>query len=148
MDDSPTTSTPADVKPEVDVEALDATQNIIIRLSDQLDELKKQQKELSNMTKNVFDNDTKLQSAQNTAEEANKEAKTRKQELNETTEIKELAMKTADVKEDIKMVEESLNTHLLNYYQMTGSTVIDQPDGSEREFKVTARMKSKKAGGE
>jgi len=139
MDDNTTT------KPAIDAEALDATQNIIVRLSDQLDELRKQQKELGNMVKSVFDNDEKFQTAQNTATEASKEAKGRKQELNQTSEIKELQMKVADLKEDLKMVEESLNTHLLNYYQMTGSTIVDQPDGTEREFKVTARMKPRKS---
>jgi peptidoglycan hydrolase CwlO-like protein len=134
----------ANTKPEVDVEALDATQNIIIRLSDQLDELKKQQKELGNMVKSVFDNDEKFQTAQSTATEATKEAKSRKEEINGTGEIKELHLKIADLKEDLKMVEESLNTHLINYFQMTGSTSVDQPDGTERQFKVTARMKPKK----
>lgn len=129
---------------KIDQDSLDATQSLIHRLSGQLDELKTKQKELTDMVKGIFDNDDKLSTAKNTADEATKEARTRKQEINETTEIKELHIKVADVKEDLKMVQESLNTHLVNYFQMTGSTAVDLPDGTEREFKLTARLKPAK----
>lgn len=128
----------------MDVESLTAVQGLIERLSNQLDELLQKQKEFSSMIKSIIDNDEQLAKAVTAAEELTSEIKTRKQALQESPEIKELKVKVADVKEDIKMVQESLTTHLVNYFQMTGSTAVDLPSGDEREFVLKARMKPKK----
>lgn len=138
-DTDTTVTTPA--TPLVDAETLDATQNLIIRLTQQLEDLQKQQRDLKEMLKNVFDNDDKLQQAEQIVDEQSKTAKLRKTELSQTPQAIELKMKIADLSEDVKMVMESLNTHLLNYYQLTGSKAVDFPGGEEREMDIRARLK-------
>jgi hypothetical protein len=125
----------------VDADTLDATQNLIIRLTQQLEDLQKQQRDLKEMLKNVFDNDDRLQAAQQIVDEQSKTAKTRKTELAQTPQVIELKMKIADMSDDLKMVMESLNTHLLNYYQLTGSKAVDFPGGEEREMIIRARLR-------
>lgn len=134
-----TAATPA--TPLVDAETLDATQNLIIRLTQQLEDLQKQQHDLKEMLKNIFDNDDKLQQAQQIVDEQSKTARSRKTEISQTPQAIELKMKIADMSEDLKMVMESLNTHLLNYYQLTGSKAVDFPGGEEREMVIRARLK-------
>jgi chromosome segregation ATPase len=127
--------------PLVDAETLDATQNLIIRLTQQLEDLQKQQRDLKEMLKNIFDNDDKLQQAQQIVDEQSKEARSRKTEISQTPQAIELKSKVADLSEDLKMVMESLNTHLLNYYQLTGSKAVDFPGGEEREMVIRARLR-------
>ena len=127
-----------------DAESMNATEGLIQRLATQLDELKAKQKELGEMLKNVFENDETLSTTQKEAKNATKAFKDRQGQLNETPEVKELKMKLVDLKEDLKMIEESLDIHCLNYYQMTNSMTFPTADGAEREFVLKARLKPKK----
>lgn len=141
----PTQINEPEVKDEAfDQESYDATQGLINRLSDQLDELSKEMREQREMLKNIFDNDQELAQAEEVAKDATQTIKSRKTELNESKEARDLKVKIGDLNEEIKMIKESLNTHLINYFQMTGSMVIDTPDGKEREFKLEAKLKPKK----
>lgn len=124
-----------------DPEALDATQNLIIRLTQQMEELTKKQKDLRDMLKSIFENDEQLQQAEQVVTEQQKAAKNRKTELSASSQAIDLKTKIADLSEDIKMVQESLNTHLLNYYQLTGSQTVDFPGGEEREMVIRAKLK-------
>jgi phage-related tail protein len=129
---------------EDDAESLSAVQGLVQRLSDQLDTLVQKQKEVSNMLKSVFENDDDLTKAQNEAKVVTKNLKDRQTYLNETQEVKDLKIKLADIRDDIKMVQESLDTHLLNYYQMTSAMSFPTADGSEREYALKAKLKPKK----
>jgi hypothetical protein len=53
-------------------------------------------------------------------------------------------MKMKEVQDEINEVKGTLNNHLVRYFQMTGSQVIEEPDGSEREFSLQARLKKAK----
>lgn len=137
-----TVAVETEVKPEtLDATALDATQNLIIRLSQQLEDLEKQHKDLKDMLKGVFDNDETLTKANQEAEAHMKTAKSRKTEISGSSEVIELRTKMADLAEDVKLIQESLNTHLLNYYQLTGSKAVDFPGGEEREMIIKAKLK-------
>ena len=127
-----------------DIESLTAVQGLSERLSNQMDELVQKQKELSSMIKSIIDNDEALQGVIQKAEEMTQDIKSKRQAIQESPEVKEIKLKLVDVKEDIKMVHESLQTHLVNYFQMTGSTAVDLPSGDEREFVLNAKMKPKK----
>ena len=129
---------------QYDTEALDATQGLISRLSGQLDDLKKKQKEFREMLKGVYENDTQLNEAENKAQAITQEVKSRKADITATAEVQDIKMKITEVTEDLKLVQESLNTHLLNYYQMTNSMTVDLPDGTERDFVLKATLKPKK----
>lgn len=127
-----------------DKESMSATEGLIQRLATQLDELKAKQKELGEMLKGIFENDETLSKTQAEAKTATKALKDRQGQLNETQEVKDLKMKLTDLKEDMKMIEESLDIHCLNYYQMTNTMTFPTADGSEREFVLKARLKPKK----
>lgn len=126
---------------EIDAESLTATQGLVQRLSSQLDELKLKQKELADMLKGIFDNDEEFNTAQATAKEATQSIKNRLSALNATEEVKQLRAKLVDLREDMKMVQDSLNTHLVNYFQITGTTSFPTVDGHEREFSLLAKLK-------
>lgn len=142
MDDQ---STPAPKAADpFDADSLTATQGLVQRLSSQLDELKIKQKELSDMLKGIFDNDEEMTQALEVSKEASQKLKERQSNLNATTEVKELRVKVADVREDLKMVQDSLDLHLVNYFHMTGTQSFPTPDGSEREFTLKAHLKPPK----
>ena len=126
-------------------ESLMAVQNIIQRYSGEYDEVNSRLKDLREMMKNMFDNDAELQELEEQAKTVTQDARNRKQRIKESPESVELQMKMKELKEEIGEIQETLNNHLLRYYQMTGSQVIEEPDGTEREFKVQARLKAKKA---
>jgi hypothetical protein len=144
-DAPPTISTPSEdilapAEP-IDAESLTATEGLVQRLSSQLDELKVKQKELADMLKGIFDNDEEFTKAQTIATESQKALKDRQASLNGSQQVQELRTKITDLREDMKMVQDSLNTHLVNYFQMTGTTSFPTGDGNEREFSLLAKLK-------
>lgn len=126
-------------------EELMATQNIIQRYSEQYDQLNTKIKDLREMLKNLYDNDEELQTKEEEAKTLTQDVRQRKQRIKESPEAIELQMKMKEMGEEKKEIEETLNNHLLRYYTLTGSQVIEEADGSEREFKINARLKGKKA---
>lgn len=130
-----------DVNNDFDSEALDATQGLIARLSSQMDEVGSQLKAHREMLKNIFENDDQMSQAKTVADEAKKTLKDRQSQLNESQEVKELKAKITDLNEDFKTIKDSLNNHLINYFQATGTTMVDMPGGEEREFTLTAKLK-------
>ena len=127
-----------------DRESVIAVEGLVQRLSEQMDELVNKQKEVGAMLKNIFDNDEELEKAQALAKEAGKTFKERSARLHDTQEVKDLKMKLSEIKDDMKMVQESLDTNLLNYYQMTTTMSFPTPDGNEREYTLKAKLKPKK----
>ena len=132
------------IEPSFDQETYNAVQNLIARLSAQLDELNQNVRSQREMLSNVYENDATLAEAKEKVQAIKNEEKAQQSKLSETEEVIGIKTKIAEISEDIKMVKDSLNTHLLNYYQMTGSTTVDLPDGTEREFTVNANLKPKK----
>ena len=125
-------------------ETLSATQNLRERYSQQYDTIKKQMSELREQLNNIFENDTELQEKEAQAKTLTTGLKQHRQKIKESPESVQLQLKIKEFGEEKKEIEEALNNHLLRYYQITGSQVIEQPDGTEREFSVSARLKAKK----
>lgn len=119
-------------------------QNLIERNANELDRLHQAQKELRESLKNVFENDAELSEAEQKAQELTTQLKERKQSLDNSPEVRQLKLKLSDIKEEVKEIEESLNNHLINLFQMTGSSSFDTSDGDQREFVVRAKVKPKK----
>jgi predicted nucleic acid-binding Zn-ribbon protein len=138
MADDVLVKTPTD---SVDAESLTATEGLVQRLSSQLDELKVKQKELSEMLKGIFDNDEEFTTAQSEAKEVSKKLKDRLSALNGSQEVQTLRGKITELREDLKMVQDSLNTHLVNYFQMTGTQSFPTVEGGEREFQLVAKLR-------
>lgn len=129
-------------------ETLLSVQQIIQRYSEQFDTVKEKIKNLNESLGNLMDNDTELQELEQKAKTVTQDLKTRQQRVKESPEAVQLQMKKKEMQEEKKEIEESLNNHLLRYYQMTGSQVIENADGSEREFSVRASLRGKKKAGD
>jgi hypothetical protein len=71
--------------------------------------------------------------------------KERKLSLDNSPEVRQLKLKLSEMKEEVKEIEETLNNHLINLFQLTGSSSFDTSDGDQREFVVRAKVKPKKA---
>lgn len=121
-----------------------ATQAIINRQVMRLDTLKSELKELNESTKSILDNDEILASAQMELSESSKKLKSRKAQLTQSAESVQIKYKVNEIREQIKELEESLNNHLLSYYQLTGTKVFDTESGEQREFRLVAKVLGKK----
>lgn len=121
-----------------------ATQAIINRQAMRLDSLKEDMQKVNESMKSILDNDAELSAADMELKEASKKQKERKARLVQSAESMQLKYKLKEIREQIVELEESLNNHLLNYYQLTGTKVFDTDDGGQREFKVIAKMLAKK----
>jgi chromosome segregation ATPase len=129
-------------------ETLVAVQNMVLRYSHQLDELNEKMKHIRESLSNLMDNDNELQELEQKAKTLTTDVKQRKQRVKESPEAVQLQMKANEYKEEKSEIMQTLSNHLLRYFQMTGSRVIEDQDGTEREFSISARMKGAKKGGE
>ncbi len=121
-----------------------ATQAIINRQAQRLDSLKEDIHKVNDSLRSILDNDQELSATENEVKEASKKLKERKAQLTQSAETVQLKYKLKEIREQIKELEESLNNHLLNFYQLTGTKVFDTDSGQQREFRVYARILGKK----
>ncbi len=125
-------------------ETLQHLQAVIERNANELNNLNQKLKEKRSMFKNVFESDAtlaKLEEEYTKILDKLKESKARIQASPEATALK---TQIAELNEQKKEIEETLSSHLLNYYQLTGSTSFDTSDGDQWEFVVKAKVKSRK----
>ena len=141
MDDTTANQTADETKELFDEESLTASQGLIAKLSRQMDEVAANIKLQKEMLQGIFDNDEQLSQAKTLADEAKKTYKERQGNLNNQKEVKDLRMKISEFSEDLKTIKDSLNIHLINYFQATGVMLVDMPGGEEREFTLTAKLK-------
>lgn len=125
-------------------ESVMATQAIINRQAQRLDTLKEDVRRINDSLKSILDNDEELSNTEHELKESTKKLKERKAQLTQSAESVQLKYKMKEVREQIKELEESLNNHLLNFYQLTGTRVFDTDSGEQREFKITAKIMGKK----
>lgn len=124
---------------------LTSIRNIIQRYAGQLDGLKDEMKEHKQSLRNMFDNDNELQELEDQAKNVKTDLKQKKQRIKESPEAVQLQMKVKELNEEKKEVQEALNNYLLQYYQLTGSKVIEDDSGAEREIRINARISKPKA---
>lgn len=125
-------------------EVLMSLQNIVQRYGDQLDELNGKIKELRDSLNNLFANNEDLQKAEEQEKTLKNDVKQKRQRIKESPEAVQMQMKIRESQEEANEIKQSLSNNLIRYYQMTGSQVIENADGTEREFSVSARLKGKK----
>lgn len=153
MSDTPKqTTTSPKVQPIAEQSAVAGEQNTVMALQAvaerqamRIDEIREKVKTLSDSMKSIFDNDNEFSSQEEYVKEASKKAKDRKASLTQSPEFRELSAKAAELKDELKELEESLSNHLLSLYQQTGARVFDTSGGSQREFKVHAKLLPKRA---
>ncbi len=125
-------------------EQLTAIQNIVERYGDQLDELNKKIRDLRESLTNLFENNEELQEAEQKEKAVKTEVTAKKQRIKESPEAVQFQIKIKELLEEANEVKQTVSNHLIRYYQLTGSQVIETASGGEREFSVSARLKGKK----
>ena len=128
-------------------DTLTALQALLERQTERTDELRRQLRMLSESMKAILENDTQLSEAAVLAEHATKQIKVRKKTLTESPEYRQDRVKSVEMKDELKELEESLNNNLLSYYQQTGVKTFDTTGGEQREFRIHAKVLPKKKGG-
>ena len=139
-----TTSSPTKPKGAELAETLTSLQHVIERNAMELDRLKNELKEARESMKNVAENDTELAEAEEKANVFMQQMKERKAKLQTSPQVVQLKTKIGELNEQKKEVEEALNNHLLNLFQITGTKTFDTSSGEQREFSVRASLKSGK----
>lgn len=124
-------------------ETLISLQNLIERNANELDRMKDAVKELRQQLKNIFENNVQLTEAEQMAEEVTTKVKELRQSVDNQPEVRQIKLKLTDLKEEMKEIEETLNSHLIHLFQLTGSNSFDTSDGDQREFELKARVKSR-----
>lgn len=119
---------------------LEALQALIERHIQQTDDLKQKIKTVSESMKSMLENDTQLSEVEAEAREVSKKVLERKRSIGESPEFRSFRAKIGEMKDELKELEESLNTHLLSYYQQTGVKTVDMAGGGQREFRIVAKV--------
>jgi hypothetical protein len=91
-----------------------------------------------------LENDVELKQAEEQAKETAVKSKERKSNLQKSPEYQQFRSKVETISDEIKELEESLNTHLLNYFQQTGVKSVDLSSGGQREFRILAKVLPRK----
>lgn len=125
-------------------ETLHALEDVIESKASKLMRLKQRMKKKRRMIKDVFENDEQLQQVEEEREEIRNQWKERKNDLNETAQVTEFKNDLKEARKEQRDLEESLSNHLINYHQLTNSTSFDTSDGDQWEFKIKAKVKTKK----
>lgn len=135
---------PDDVAPQSQIDQLHQLEALVSRKVSQIDELKEKLKNFREQVKNIADNDEQLQKAEQAANDTVTAVQKRKAEIRNLPEIRSLRMQTKEVSDELKEVQESLNTHLVNLHQLTGTKEFTTLSGETREFELVAKLKPKK----
>lgn len=126
-------------------ENLTALRNLIARYADQLDQAKDVLKELRQSQKNLLENDLELSELEQKANTINTDVRAKKKAIQQSPESVQIQMKIKEQREEQNEIQETLNNYLLQYYQLTGSKVIEDDNGAEREIKINAKISRPKA---
>jgi len=130
---------------QIQADELQQLEALINRKTSQLDELKEKVRNFLEQIKNISDNDEQLNQATEAAQEAVNAITKRKGEVRNLPETKAVKNQMAEIQTEIKELEESLNTHLVNLYQLTGTKEFKTMAGETREFKLVAKLLPKKS---
>lgn len=143
----PTTTsvtTPSSSVPAFDINAYNATLDIVRRRITLLEKAKTELKTLKEMYDDTFLNNEEYVKAEAEIKEVSKKKKDVQAQLSKQSQTVELKGKMTDLKEHIKENEESLSDELMEYYRTSGVMEIETEDGNVQEFTITVRLKSKK----
>jgi uncharacterized UPF0160 family protein len=141
---APAASTPSPMNSAALADTLQSLQNVIERNADELDRIKEEMQIQREALKNVFENDAQLSEVTAEAATVTNKVKERKSQIQNSPEILQYKTKIGELTEQKKEIEEALNNHLLNLFQITGTKTFDTMSGRQREFSVRASLKGNK----
>ncbi len=124
-------------------ETLQYLQNLIERNATQLKTVRDELREKRESLQNILENDQELAEAETVAKTQVDAVKQRKAALQSSPESINLKNEVGELREKLHEIEDTLNSHLLNYYQLTNSTSFDTSDGDQWDFTVKAKLKSR-----
>ena len=124
-------------------ETLQYLQNLIERNATQLKTVRDELREKRESLQNILENDQELTEAETVAKAQVDAVKQRKATLQSSPESINLKNEVGELREKLHEIEDTLNSHLLNYYQLTNSTSFDTSDGDQWDFTVKAKLKSR-----
>ena len=125
-------------------ETLNSLQSLIERHANELTRLSAELREKRESLKNVFDNDQKLGEAKAQLDVFSEELKERKSHMQADAQVVNLKVAIGELNQEKKEIEETLSNHLVNYHSLTNSTSFDTSDGDQWEFKIRAKIKTRK----
>lgn len=125
-------------------ETISSLQNIIERNAVELQKLQEALKEKRESLKSVFENDTQLTEVKQQVDTIADKVKERKAQLQNSPQSTSLKVAIGELNEQKKELEETLSNHLINYYGLTNSTSFDTSDGDQWEFRISAKVKSRR----
>ncbi len=141
---SPPTATPPENTAAFDINAYNATLEIVRRRLTVLEKAHAEMKKLNEMYNDTFVSDGFYVDADKVVKDALKRKKDVKSQLAKQPQAAQLNGKIKDLKDQIKMNEESLSQELMEYYRTSGVTEIETEDGEVQEFAIVIKLKSKK----
>jgi len=141
---APTLSVSPSMNSAALADTLQSLQNVIERNADELDRIKEEMQIQREALKNVFENDAQLSEVTAEAATVTNKVKERKSQIQNSPEILQYKTKIGELTEQKKEIEEALNNHLLNLFQITGTKTFDTMSGRQREFSVRASLKGNK----
>lgn len=124
-------------------ETLQSLEKLIERHANQLEEIKDELRKRRQMLRDYLANDEELEAAKTEAKELKQKAKARKAKVEEEPQAKETGLKIKELKKRRKELKESLSNHLVNHHRLTNSNSFDTSDGTQWEYAIKARVKSK-----
>lgn len=125
-------------------ETLNSLQSLIERHANELTRIGNELGEKRESLKNVLDNDQKLSEAKAQLDVFSEQLKERKSQMQSDPQVVNLKVAIGELNQEKKELEETLSNHLVNYHSLTNSTSFDTSDGDQWEFKIKAKIKSKK----
>lgn len=139
---SPTNANPA--TPAFDINAYNATLDVVRRRLGILEKAKEEARKLNEMFNDTFSNDPMYNDADHVVKEALKRKKDIKTQLSKQPQVSQLNGKLHDLREQIKENEDALSSELMEYYRTSGVTEIEDADGNVQEFAIVVKLKGKK----
>ena len=124
-------------------ETLQSLEKLIERHANRLEEIKDKLGKRRQMLRDYLTNDEELETAKAESKELKQQVKARKAKVSEEPQAKEINLKIKELKKQRKELKESLSNHLVNHYRLTNSNSFDTSDGTQWEYAIKARVKSK-----
>ena len=125
-------------------ETLNSLQSLIERHANELTRISNEVREKRESLKNVFDNDQTLGEAKAQLDVFSEQLKERKSQMQSDAQVVNLKVAISELNQEKKEIEETLSNHLVNYHALTNSTSFDTSDGDQWEFKIKAKIKTRK----
>jgi hypothetical protein len=126
-----------------DINAYNATLEIVRRRLTIIEKAKEELKQFKEMHDDALGNDPLYKKADDLVKEATQKRKDIQTELSKQPAIAEVVGKVKDLKEQMRSNQESLAEELMEYYRTAGVTEIEDENGNVQEFIISIRLKPK-----